>query len=82
MITEFISAAIKLAKIEKIKDEFPYYAEIPGFQGVWAQGKTMFECKKNLQEVLEEWLILKIRKGTFIPTTEKYDLNKLIASVR
>ena len=80
MITEFIESAIQSAKIERINDPLPFYGEIPGFQGVWAQGKTMRECKKNLQEVLEEWLILKIRKQQFIPTTKKYDLNQLIAS--
>lgn len=81
MITDFIKSAIKTAKIEKTNDPLPYYAEIPGFEGVWAQGKTLKECKKNLQEVLEEWLIIKIRKKQFVPTLEPYDLNKIITSV-
>lgn len=80
MITEYISKTMSGAKYERIQDELPFYGEIPGFEGVWAQGKTMRECKKNLQEVLEEWLILKIRKKQFMPTKDSYDLNQLIAA--
>jgi len=36
-------------------------AEIPGFEGIWANGKTVEECRRELIEVLEEWLILKIK---------------------
>ncbi len=42
----------------KILDDKTYFGEIPGFQGVWASEDTLEECRRVLQEVLEEWLLL------------------------
>lgn len=62
MFTDFVLDVMqRLAKYELIKDEEPYYGSIRGFKGIWAQGKTLAECEKNLREVLEEWL--KLRRG-------------------
>ncbi|WP_449240369.1 type II toxin-antitoxin system HicB family antitoxin [Desulfoscipio gibsoniae] len=40
-------------------DDGTYYGEIPECPGVWANEKTLEECRKVLQEVLKEWRILK-----------------------
>ena len=45
-------------------------AEIPDFEGVWANGKTVEECRKELMGVLEEWLILKIKNKDPIPVVK------------
>lgn len=80
MFTEYVQYIMqRLAFYELMNDKEPYYGEIKGFEGVWAQGESLKDCEKNLQEVLEEWLILKIRKGKFLPTTRKYDLNALLS---
>jgi len=42
---------------------------------VWANEKTLELCRDVLREVLEEWLILKLRDGDFIPTIGGIDLN-------
>ena len=64
MFTEYVQNVMeKLAGYEFIDDAQPYYGTIRGFQGVWARGKTLKECAQNLREVLEEWLLLKIRKN-------------------
>jgi len=79
MFTDFVQEVMqRLAVYELIDDRQPYYGSIRGFQGVWAQGKTLRECERNLHEVLEEWLLLKIRKKQVLPTTAKYDLNALL----
>lgn len=80
MFTQYVRYVMGKARIEKIKDPLPYYGQIPGFQGVWAQGKTRRACQAALQEVLEEWLLLKVRKQQFVPSMRKYDLNALLAS--
>ena len=67
MITEYIEAALAKATYEIIKDEEPYYGEIPGLQGVWASGKTLEECRRNLAEAIEDWVLLSIAKGLPIP---------------
>ena len=67
MITEYIEAALAKATYEIIQDEEPYYGEIPGLQGVWATGKTLGECRRNLAETVEDWVLLSIAKGLPIP---------------
>ena len=66
MLTEYIEEALKRAKYEIINDEEPYYGEVPELKGVWANGKTLEECRKKLKEVIEGWLILSIKKGLSI----------------
>lgn len=80
MFTQYVRYVISKARIEKIDSKLPYFASIPGFQGVWAQGKTRKKCLAELQEVLEEWLLLKVRKQQFVPSVRKYDLNALLAA--
>jgi len=67
MIPEYINAALEKAKYEMIKDEEPYYGEVPGLKGVWASGKTLEECRRNLSETIEEWIIIRLKKGLSIP---------------
>ena len=67
MLTEYIEAALAEARYELIRDEEPYYGEIPSLQGVWATGKTLEECRTNLREVLESWIVLRLRRGLSIP---------------
>lgn len=67
MLIEYIEEALKRARYEIINDEEPYYGEVPELRGVWATGETLEECRKNLKEVIEGWLIVSIKKGLPIP---------------
>jgi len=67
MFAEYISAAMERATYEIIDDPEPYYGEVPELQGVWATGKTLEECRKELQSVIEGWIALKLRLGHPIP---------------
>jgi predicted RNase H-like HicB family nuclease len=60
MLTEYIQAAMGKARYE-ILDDGTYYGEIPPCRGVWATAKTLEACRRELQEVLEEWIFLKIK---------------------
>jgi predicted RNase H-like HicB family nuclease len=62
MLTEFIHKNLIKAKYELLEDG-TYYGEIPNLKGVWANAKKLEDCRKELQEVLEGWLILKLRDG-------------------
>ena len=62
MLTEFIENKLKLA-VYKLLEDSSYFGEIPGAEGVWASAKTLEGCRLELKEVLEEWLVLKIRAG-------------------
>jgi predicted RNase H-like HicB family nuclease len=67
MITEYINAALKRAKYEIIEDEESYYGEVTELQGVWATGKTLEQCHQNLAEVIDGWLLFRLKRGLPIP---------------
>lgn len=81
MIIEYIQEALKRAKYEIIEDEEPYYGEIPGLKGVWATGKTLEECRRNLSEVLDGWIVVRLRKGLRIPSLGKVKVDALKTKV-
>ena len=66
MITEYCNKAIEKAEYRKLEDG-TWFAEIPGFKGVWANSMSVEACRKELIDVLEEWLILKLRDKDSIP---------------
>jgi predicted RNase H-like HicB family nuclease len=53
MFAEYIAAALEKAEYEIIDDPEPYYAHVPGLQGVWATGKTFEACRKELISAIE-----------------------------
>jgi predicted RNase H-like HicB family nuclease len=67
MIHEYIQAALESAHYEMIEDEEPFYGEVPQLQGVWATGKTLEECRRNLAETIEGWILVRYRQNLDIP---------------
>jgi predicted RNase H-like HicB family nuclease len=53
MLTEYIQAALARSEY-KVLDDQTWFAEIPGFEGVWANAATVEACRSELCEVLEE----------------------------
>lgn len=77
MITQYIEAALSRARYEIIEDEEPYYGEVPELEGVWATGKTLEECRRNLAEVIDGWLVVRLRRGLDIPPIGEYKIEEL-----
>jgi len=73
MLLEYTQKALEKAQYKKL-DDGTWFAEIPGFEGVWANANTVEECRTQLLEVLEEWLILKLRDNDPIPEIEGVSL--------
>jgi len=76
MLTTYIQAAMGRATYEILPDGV-FYGEIPGFQGVYANAKTLEECRKQLQEVLEGWIILGLRRDHSLPVWGRTLTNSL-----
>ncbi len=76
MLTEFIFKKLKTAKYKLLEDG-SYFGEIPGLYGVWANAETLEDCREELKEVLEDWILLKIKDGDNIPGL-KVDIDKKI----
>ncbi|MCC7201170.1 MAG: type II toxin-antitoxin system HicB family antitoxin [Nitrospirae bacterium] len=74
MLIEYIYAVMEKAEYKKLDDE-SWFAEIPGFDGVWANSKTVEECRKELIEVLEEWIIIKLKDKDTLPLVKDIDIN-------
>ncbi|HQY92959.1 MAG: type II toxin-antitoxin system HicB family antitoxin [Caldilinea sp.] len=67
MLTEYIQEALNRASYEIIEDEEPYYGEIVDLPGVWATGSTLENCRRNLVNALEDWLLFSLTQGLSIP---------------
>lgn len=74
MLLEYVDEAMHMAKYEILEDDHSYYGEIPGFQGVYANAKDLETCHRELREVLEEWLLIRLRKNFPIPVLKDHDL--------
>ena len=66
MLREFLVKKLKSARYKILEDD-TYFGEIPGVRGVWANAKNLEDCRRELAEVLEDWLFLKIRNKENIP---------------
>ena len=75
MFAEYIQAAMDKAVYEIIDDPEPFYGEVLELQGVWATGKTLEECRKELQSAIEGWIALKLRLGHPIPPIGGHSIN-------
>lgn len=67
MIIDYIRSAMERARYEIIKDREPYYGEIPALRGGWATGRTLEECRRKLEETVEGWIIVRLRRRLALP---------------
>jgi len=66
MLSSFIESKLNSASYKILRDK-TYFGEIKGLRGVWANTKTLEKCRGELKEVLEDWLVVKIKAGETIP---------------
>jgi predicted RNase H-like HicB family nuclease len=81
MLTAYIRAAMGRATYELLGNGEGYYGEIPGLQGVWANEDTLEACRNELQSVLEDWILVGLRRGHKIPALDGIDLSRAIDTV-
>ncbi len=67
MINEFVKNELNKAIYTKL-DDGTIYGEIKSCKGVWANAKDLKDCKAQLAEVLEEWLLLKVYTREKVPS--------------
>jgi predicted RNase H-like HicB family nuclease len=66
MLTEYIQAALKRANYELLEDG-TFYAEVPALEGLYANAPTLEDCRDELKQSLEEWIVLGLQLGHNIP---------------
>lgn len=67
MLLEYIQAALRHAKYDILPDDGSYYGEIRECNGVYSNAKTLEECREELREVLEEWVLFRVHKNLRLP---------------
>ena len=75
MLIAYIKAAMRKAHYEILPDEEGYFGSIEGLQGVWANADSLEMCREELQEVLEAWIVLGLKKGHSLPAIDGIELS-------
>ena len=74
MLTNYIRAAMRRARYEILPSDNSFYGEIPGFDGVYANTDTLEECRDELEEVLEEWILVRVSKHLPLPVVDGIEI--------
>lgn len=74
MLMNYIRAALHHANYEILEDDNSYYGEIPICNGVYANAPNLEECREQLEEVLEEWILLRVHKNLSLPIIDNIEL--------
>ena len=72
MLTEYIRAAMGEAKYEILDEGF--YGEIPGFEGVWSNATNLEDCREELSDALETWILFRVSRGLEVPAIGSHSL--------
>ena len=81
MLIEYVEEALRRAHYELIDDEEPYYGEVPELKGVWASGKTLEDCRENLKDVIEGWILVSLRRDLPVPKLGEREIKELQVAV-
>lgn len=77
LLETYVEAAVRHANLTE-PEAGRWFAEIQEFPGVWAKGDSPKAVLDELEEVLFEWVLLKIHdQDRDIPIIESLDLNTL-----
>jgi predicted RNase H-like HicB family nuclease len=70
MIRQYVEKALGAARYDKLEDG-TFYGEVPRLRGVLATGETLEECRNQLAEVVEEWVLVRVARGLVVPPLGK-----------
>ena len=74
MLTDYLNAALRRAHYEILPDDQTSYGEIPDFEGVYANVATLEDCRTELAEVLEEWILFRVSRSLPLPVVDGLEL--------
>jgi len=74
MLLEYIQAALSHARYEILPDDHSYYGEIPECNGVYANAATLEQCREQLREVLDEWILFRVHRNLPLPVVDGIEL--------
>jgi len=66
MIRSYLDETVRRARYSQLEDG-SYCAEVRGLRGVIATGESLEACRTTLQEVVEEWVLVRVSRGLAVP---------------
>lgn len=74
MLNEYIQAAMRKAQYTLLEGGEGYVGEIPGFKGVLSNADNWEDCRNELWEVLEGWILFNLSDKTPLPVVDGLSL--------
>ena len=74
MLMKYIQTAMRHAKYEMLSDDGSFYGEIPICEGVYANATSLEECREQLEDVLGEWILVRVHKNLDLPVIDGMEL--------
>ena len=71
MLLEYIQAALRHAEYEILPDDGSYYGAIPECNGVYANAEALEDCRDELREVLEGWVLVRLHGNLPLPSIDE-----------
>jgi predicted RNase H-like HicB family nuclease len=62
MISQYVASPLDRAQY-RLVDPGTFAATVRGLKGVVATGATLEACRRELTEVVEEWVLIRVTRG-------------------
>lgn len=79
MISRYLAEALRRARYVALPGS-GYAATVRGLRGVVAHARSLEECRAQLAEVVEEWVLVRVARGLLIPRLGKVSIRVRRAS--
>lgn len=76
ILSEYVEQAMAQAVYDKLEDD-TFVGRIPSCKGVVAFGSTLRECEDELHSTLEDWILVGLKLGHYLPVISDIDLNRV-----
>lgn len=70
MIIQYVTTALERAHY-RLVDDGTFAATVRGLRGVVATGTGLEACRRDLAEVVEEWVLIRVARGLVVPRLGK-----------
>jgi predicted RNase H-like HicB family nuclease len=70
MVSQYVPAVLRTARYQILLDDGSYYGEIEGFDGVYANAARLQDCREELREVLEAWILFRVSRNLPLPVVD------------
>jgi predicted RNase H-like HicB family nuclease len=65
---------MRYARYEILPDDNSYYGEISVCKGVYANARNLEDCRNELLEVLEDWILFRVHRNLELPVIDEMEL--------